>query len=670
MNSNQNSQQYSIFKERQTKILVLIQQQQIIARELCLKNWEDTLEKLKLRVQNENFKVFVVGEFRRGKSTLINALLGQEILPAYAVPTTAIINEVKWGDSPRALLHYVKSGDNVSQPPLEIPVEELSKYVVIKEGMNQSQAFSESPYEKAEIFWPLPICKNGVEIIDSPGLNEHEIREKVTMEYLFNVDVILFVSVCDILGAKSELDVIDYTLRGLGHEDIFFPCNKINMIRPKEQDSVKQRAISLFAPRTKGGAERVFFINALGALEGHLNANKAEVEASGLPHLEAELEKFLATERGRLKLILPAKELKQSIQAARQTIPERAAMLITDIETLKQRYAEVQEPLQHLEILSGQIVAKVSNFRADIQLIVSEKARYFYGSIVNEKLEKHENKIYKWVTEYQIKNPVQIKEIFGISTAIERVVKEITEEIAFQLEGELNTWQKSVLEPYLNTRFDELKTDLDARANDFMSQLDDLHLKIAGTSLTGQEVIKQASALERILSVVGALIFGNMVTATMGGLFGFKAMMLSLLQQFTLAVIAITFVGSNPLVLVPVMLSGGLLEALIKAQGFNPEIKKQIQCKYTEHFRQVIPERVNEIAKAVDDKLLQLQNALDQGMEKEIKNLDDQVNSVLQEKEKGQVNVDDKLRQLQALERTLNDIDARLDDLIAQIAIE
>jgi GTPase SAR1 family protein len=669
MNAHQESPQYSIFKERQANLLRLIQQQQIIARELCLKNWEDTLEKLKLRVQNENFKVFVVGEFRRGKSTLINALLGANILPAYAVPTTAIINEVKWGDSPRAVLHY-KSRAGETQQTQEIPVEKLSEYIVIKGGTDQSQAFSESPYEKAEIFWPLPLCKNGVEIIDSPGLNEHEIRQKVTMEYLSNVDVILFVSVCDILCSKSELEVIDHTLRGMGHEDIFFPCNKINVIDDEEKDVVKQRAISVFAPRTKGGEARVFFLDAKGALKGRLKGNKAEVEASDLPHLEAELEKFLATERGRLKLILPAKELKQSIQAARQTIPERAAMLITDIETLKQRYAEVQEPLQQLEILSGQIVAKVSNFRADIQLIVSEKARYFYRSIVDEKLEKHENKIYKWVTEYQIKNPVQIKEIFGISAAIERVVKEITEEIAFQLEGELNTWQKSVLEPYLNTRFDELKTDLDARATQFMSQLDDLRFKIAGTSLTGQEVIKQASALERILSVVGALIFGNMVTATMGGVFGFKAMILSLLQQLTLGLITIAFVGSNPLVLVPVMLGGGLLEALIRAKGLNPEIKKQIQRKYTGHFRQVIPERVNEIAKAVDDKLLQLQNALKQGMEKEINNLKDQVNSIMQEKQKGQVNVDDKLRQLQALERTLNDIDARLDDLIAQIAIQ
>ncbi len=48
----------------------------------------------------------VLGEFKRGKSTFINALLGEEVLPSSAIPCTAVINEVKWGEQQRAILHF------------------------------------------------------------------------------------------------------------------------------------------------------------------------------------------------------------------------------------------------------------------------------------------------------------------------------------------------------------------------------------------------------------------------------------------------------------------------------------------------------------------------------------------------------------------------------------
>lgn len=62
---------------------------------------------LRQQLMNDTFKVTVIGNFKSGKSTLINALLGQEILPANALPTTAVITEIKYGEKPKAVLHFV-----------------------------------------------------------------------------------------------------------------------------------------------------------------------------------------------------------------------------------------------------------------------------------------------------------------------------------------------------------------------------------------------------------------------------------------------------------------------------------------------------------------------------------------------------------------------------------
>ena len=75
-----------------------------------------------------------MGEFNRGKSTFINALLGQRVLPAYVLPTTAIINEVKWGQQRRAVLHHLPKKDGKVKPPLDIPIDQLEKYTTIQES--------------------------------------------------------------------------------------------------------------------------------------------------------------------------------------------------------------------------------------------------------------------------------------------------------------------------------------------------------------------------------------------------------------------------------------------------------------------------------------------------------------------------------------------------------
>ncbi|MFO5494635.1 MAG: hypothetical protein ACLBM6_19325, partial [Cuspidothrix sp.] len=56
-------------------------------------------------------------------------------------------------------------------------------------------------------------------------------------------------------------------------------------------------------------------------------------------------------------------------------------------------------------------------------------------------------------------------------------------------------------------------------------------------------------------------------------------------------------------------------------------------------------------------------------LEKEIQSIRDQVNSVLEEKQKGQSNVDQKLQELENIEKQMNQLDSKLDEFIAKIAL-
>ncbi len=347
---NNESRTYSEYLLKKQQLGHLIDQQLEILRSLEMVAWTRDVEKLRTRAQRDNFKVFVMGEFKRGKSTFINALLGEKVLPAYAIPCTAIINEVKWGNQPQAILHHLAIADGSVLPPQEIPVNSIDDYVVIKESkqgyFGGTEVVYTNPYEKVELLWPLEICRDGVEVIDSPGLNEDIQRQEITLEYLKTVDVVLFVIACDFPISSSEMQVIEM-IRDAGHEDIFFVCNRINMISPEEQGLVKDRCIRLLAPFTREGARNIFFVNARGALEARQANNSILFEQSGIGFLEERLKTFLATERGRVKLLRPAIELRSSVREAQRTLPEREKLMRGDLSKIQERYAKADEELRH-----------------------------------------------------------------------------------------------------------------------------------------------------------------------------------------------------------------------------------------------------------------------------------------------------------------------------------
>ena len=74
----------------------------------------------------------------------------------------------------------------------DIPVTDLAEFVKIPDpSADQAASVAESPYDWVEVFWPLELCRNGVEIIDSPGLNEHHTRTKTTRDYLAHIDAVV-----------------------------------------------------------------------------------------------------------------------------------------------------------------------------------------------------------------------------------------------------------------------------------------------------------------------------------------------------------------------------------------------------------------------------------------------------------------------------------------------
>mgnify|MGYP002799668569 FL=1 len=102
-----NNTQLQEFSERRRRLAALAEETGRLVQPLTMESCAAALVQLRRKIDSDAFKIMVMGNFKNGKSTFINALLGSEVLPAYAVPTTAIINEIKYGEEPRAILHFL-----------------------------------------------------------------------------------------------------------------------------------------------------------------------------------------------------------------------------------------------------------------------------------------------------------------------------------------------------------------------------------------------------------------------------------------------------------------------------------------------------------------------------------------------------------------------------------
>ncbi|MEG4273470.1 MULTISPECIES: dynamin family protein [unclassified Microcoleus] len=659
---NSNDRQYQLFQQRRNALAVLVKQQIDVLHSLNMTETEATIRQLEERILTDSFKVLVVGEFNRGKSTFINALLRQEVLPAYSTPTTAIINEVKWGDKQKAMLYYKKPASGSPRSPQEIPVEKIEECVVINNS-DRKEA-KESPYEKVELFWPLELCRNGVEIIDSPGLNENEVRQQVTVEYLSRVDAVLFILSCEQLGPSiSEQKMIEL-LSNCGHEDIFFICNRFNDIRKKEeQERVRQHGLSQFGNLTKQGTSGIFFITAVDALEGYLEKDVNRIKDSGIELVEQALATFLAKERGRVKIVRSEKVFRMSIEESRKIIPQREAMLRTDLQTLEKRYADAQESLRSLEKERESIVKRISNFREDIKELVRGKAR----DLLNEVGDK----VDVWVSQYTIQESVKLlsKDIFNMESAAKRVVEEVTHSLSGKVEKEFTEWQRQKLQPFLGSRLDDLFHELEDKAGKFFSDLERVRVEVSGTKISQLDVEVEdtkISPINRILSGIAGFVFMDYGSAAIGGLFGYKEMLKSLIPQIATVGVTYLIVGLNPWVLIPAIFASSSLQALIKVNGINDKVKQQVGKEYKATL--LASNQSNEVANAVAAKIKEIENGVDGGLGNEIQSVRTQVNSILAEKQKGQANVDQKLRELKLLSDQLNAIDGELNELMRQVA--
>lgn len=306
-------------KKTKRRLLDILSKASKIINSLNIPNENLNLAKLKQTINNDSFKISVTGSFSSGKSTFINAILGDKILPSNAFPTTTCMIEVKYGEIKKAVIYFknplpdslsdndlpekvsahLKSYGNKDVPPLQINYDEL--WGLLCDPNNDMCYFDESRhiYEKAELFLPCDILREGIEIIDTPGISEDNLREIWITEMSNSVDANVFIFRSDRLCGPDDLDFIQNYLCRIGSTNLFFVVNGMDLICDNEKDRLKKFAEMKLSQFT---SNPIFYVSAINALEGVVRKDNLQLERSGIPAFIEHLTATLYKEKGKRKL--------------------------------------------------------------------------------------------------------------------------------------------------------------------------------------------------------------------------------------------------------------------------------------------------------------------------------------------------------------------------------
>ncbi|RFU44260.1 dynamin family protein [Paraburkholderia sp. DHOC27] len=238
------------------------------------------------RLAEDRFNLVVVGRFNRGKTSLMNALLGSDRLPTGILPLTSVITTVVYGTTERVLVKFRET-----RLDSEIALDALAGYITQEHNPGNARRV-----ETAEVQLPEEILRRGFHMIDTPGLGSHIAENTRTTErFLPEADAFVLVTSYESPVSEEELAVLHTA--STSFRRVFVVINKQDTVndvdRVTVQQYVRERLRSIFGEECPA----VFSVSARDGLEAKRKGDSAGLAQSGITALELALTSFMLEEK-------------------------------------------------------------------------------------------------------------------------------------------------------------------------------------------------------------------------------------------------------------------------------------------------------------------------------------------------------------------------------------
>ena len=350
-----NHNSYSSYRDMMNELSENLSQLREYCEALDLENTARSIGETIDKNAKEHFEVAIVGEFKRGKSTLINALLGQEVLPADVLPATATLNRVTSSEEPYVMVEY-KNGTSE-----KVDIDRLADYVT--KLSYESEKTAETVRE-ATVYYDTAFCKNHVDIIDTPGLNDDEQMTNVTLSILPEIDAAVFVISANSPFSQFEKEFLEKKMLTSDLGRIIFAVNCFGTFSKEDEDriveTVEKRIESYVMEKAKKvmgenskefsvykrkiGKPKVIGVYAKKALMAKENNDPEMLAESNFPKFENVLENMLTQDRGSITLqILANKIISAGSEVINSIVLHENALMMENDEFMEKYQLAIDE---------------------------------------------------------------------------------------------------------------------------------------------------------------------------------------------------------------------------------------------------------------------------------------------------------------------------------------
>ncbi|HEY9798760.1 MAG TPA: dynamin family protein [Leptolyngbyaceae cyanobacterium] len=609
------------------------------------------------------FRLLVLGDMKRGKSTFLNALIGENLLPSDVNPCTAVLTVLRYGAEKKVTIHF---NDGKSPQVLDFASFKY-KYTIDpaeakKLEQEKKQAFPDVDYAVVE--YPLSLLEKGIEIVDSPGLNDTEARNELSLGYVNNCHAILFVMRASQPCTLGERRYLENYIKGRGLS-VFFLINawdqvKESLIDPddvEELQAAEDRLRQVFKANLSEYCyvdghdiydERVFELSSIQALRRRLKNTEADLTGTGFPEFMACLNIFLTRERAIAELRQARTLARQAVNHTREAIERRLPLLDHDVDELKKRINSVEPEFTTLTNIRDQFQKEILNTRDTQARKVSESFRSYVLNLGNT----FETDFLRYQPELKLLDFLSNGKREAFNAALQKAFEEyMTDKFA--------AWTLTA-EKDINRAFKELSYSASQYGASYSQVTDRITEKLTGQKVT----VNPATTTEDDKSPAWAkwamgllsLTRGNLAGVAMAGVgFDWKNI---LLNYFTVIGIGGIITAVTGTLLGPIGFAVlGLGVGFLQADQARKELVKTAKTELVKYLPQVAHEQSQTVYDAVKECFDVYEREVSKRINDDINSRKSELDNLLKQKETREINREGELRRFKSLQ----------EDVIAQL---
>lgn len=603
------------FKSACGNLLSIVKHQSVLTEKANIgdKSLIKDLDDADIQLKDDTLKVLVMGKFSSGKSTFLNALMGQPLLPAKPTPTTAVIGEIVYADSPEAILYSKKD----PKKELKIKLEDLSKYIVIDHNLPEKDIVKkENPYKKIVIKYPLSVCKHGIMFVDSPGLDDPTCHDAITKEYLPSADAIVYcMSSSQAFSAADKMEI--ERLVSLGYKSIVFVLTYFDVLQNNDEimgtkgaDEARQHYTKILSKYTDLGCDGIFFVGSLPALKAKRINDRALLEQSNFPPFEKRLEEILFNEKGRMKLMKALYSTRRVNRKTTQQLNDLIDIANSSRDGLRDRITAAQSNLNQAQAKANLITTQ---FNTQTNNLINRAKDKGHGFFLKEVLPN----IKPWAMEF-VPAEGQSISVWHPKRTASAFTEACLKYVQSRIEARMAEWcEKELVQDYLYPELERLTQEQDANLQSFEEDLKNVRAEM-NLSPDGEEIADNETpgAGNRIVSAIAGL-FLNPASLVAGAAFGWRGLVSSLVAALVgglvLGIISLfTPVGWTALIITWIV--AGIVGTTWSGSGMEDRIKEKIASKMCDELQKKQEEVVANIGTAVGDVVKKIQKAVEDSL--------------------------------------------------------